>query len=419
MINPNTGLRELCYLVKIDNIIPIQGSDNCEAAIVGGWQIMVRKNEFKKGDIAIYFEIDSKVNEKNPVFAFLASKNYKIKTQKYTFGGKGNFISQGLLMAVNQFPGWEVQVDGTVLDNNSGDHGLHTFYGDSRFLTKDLEVTYAVAEDNKRKAGSLDKYKKMAQRHPTLFKKKFVRWLMKRDWGKKFLFFFFGKKKDKKTGFPSHFQYIKPTDEERCENIPNILQNKNPFIKTLKIDGTSSTYILERKRFKNEFYICSRNVRQLSESQPTFHSENVYWSVEHKYHIKNFLENMLKQHPEWNYVALQGETAGVGNNGGKIQGDPHNLKELRFFAFNFIDSEKGRWNSIDGKKLVEQYDIEWVPIIDENYILPNNFEEFKKSADGPCDIPGSSGLREGWVYRAKNDPNFSFKNVSREYLLKN
>lgn len=415
MLN-SKGERELAYLVKIDNITPINGYDRVELAHVGGWTVVVGKNEFKAGDTAIYFEIDSKLPEKPPFsdMEFLAKKHYKIQTQKMC-----KSISQGLLMAVNQFPGWEVQVDGTVLDNNSGDHGLHTFYGDSRFLTKDLEVTYAVAEDNKRKANSLDKYKKMAQRHPALFKKKFIRWLMKRNWGKKFLFFFFGKKKDKKTGFPSHFQYIKPTDEERCENIPNILQNKNPFIKTLKIDGTSSTYILERKRFKNEFYICSRNVRQLSESQPTFHSENVYWSVEHKYHIKNFLENMLKQHPEWNYVALQGETAGVGNNGGKIQGDPHKLKELRFFAFNFIDSDKGRWNSIDGKKLVEQYGIEWVPIIDENYILPNNFEEFKKSADGPCDIPKSSGLREGWVYRAKDNPNFSFKNVSREYLLKN
>ena len=37
-------------------------------------------------------------------FAFLASKHYKIKTQKYTFGGKGNFISQGLLMSLNDFP---------------------------------------------------------------------------------------------------------------------------------------------------------------------------------------------------------------------------------------------------------------------------------------------------------------------------
>lgn len=36
MINPDTKQRELCYVVKIDAIEPIIGSDNCEAAIVGG-----------------------------------------------------------------------------------------------------------------------------------------------------------------------------------------------------------------------------------------------------------------------------------------------------------------------------------------------------------------------------------------------
>ena len=84
MLNPKTQERELAYLIKIDNIEPIVGSDNCEAAIVGGWRIMVRKNTFKPGDIAIYFEIDSQVPATEE-FAFLASKHYKVKTQKYTF----------------------------------------------------------------------------------------------------------------------------------------------------------------------------------------------------------------------------------------------------------------------------------------------------------------------------------------------
>lgn len=52
MINPNTQTRELAYVVKIDAIEPIVGSDNCEAAIVGGWKVMVRKNTFQPGDLA-------------------------------------------------------------------------------------------------------------------------------------------------------------------------------------------------------------------------------------------------------------------------------------------------------------------------------------------------------------------------------
>lgn len=32
MLNPKTKQRELCYIVKIDKIEPIIGSDNCESA---------------------------------------------------------------------------------------------------------------------------------------------------------------------------------------------------------------------------------------------------------------------------------------------------------------------------------------------------------------------------------------------------
>lgn len=103
------GIRELAYVVRIDGIEPITGSDNCEAAIVGGWKIMVRKNTFKPGDLAIYFEIDSQVPASD-TFAFLAAKHYKVKSQRYTFGGKGNFISQGLLMHPTDF-GWSYNQD--------------------------------------------------------------------------------------------------------------------------------------------------------------------------------------------------------------------------------------------------------------------------------------------------------------------
>lgn len=42
---------------------------------------------------------------------------------------------------------------------------------DERFLTAVFGVTYSVVEDNKRKGKSADKYAKMAQRNPALFRK--------------------------------------------------------------------------------------------------------------------------------------------------------------------------------------------------------------------------------------------------------
>ena len=76
--------RELAYVVKVDEIRPIEGADRVEVAIVNGWHIMVRKDQFKPGDLAVYFEIDSKVPAEEP-FMFLEPKHFKIKTQKWYF----------------------------------------------------------------------------------------------------------------------------------------------------------------------------------------------------------------------------------------------------------------------------------------------------------------------------------------------
>ena len=374
---------------------------------------MTRKGTFQPGDLAIYFEIDSKVDTNKPEFSFLASKHGKIKTQKYTFGGKGNFVSQGLLMSMKDFPNFICEAGlGNYKYVKKSDL---VCVGD--FLTKELGVTYADAADNKRKSNGVDKYKKMAARHPKLFRNPIIKRIYKTKFGKKLLFVFFGKKKDNAKSFPTHLPYIHKSDEERVENMPQILQNKTRWIKTTKIDGTSSLFLLERKGRKKEYWVCSRNIRQLNREQECYHKDNVYWEANDKYHIQDFLETMLNLHPEWKYVALQGETAGCSSSGVKIQGDPHKFGELRFFGYNFITSDIGRWNSVDAAKLCSEYGIEWVPIVDDNYILPDDFEDFKLSADGPCEAEGASGAREGYVYRNYDDNTLSFKNVSRQYLL--
>ena len=122
---------------------------------------MTRKGTFKSGDYAVYFEIDSKVPEK-PEFEFLAKKHYKVKTQKYTFGGKGNFISQGLLMSFTDWEDEEGKIPSWLVALNLQRANNVDITG--TFLTKTLGVRYSVVEDNKRKSNT-DKYKRMAQRH--------------------------------------------------------------------------------------------------------------------------------------------------------------------------------------------------------------------------------------------------------------
>ena len=60
--------------------------------------------------------------------------------------------------------------------------------------------------------------------------------------------------------------------------------------------------------------------------------------------------------------------------------------------------------------------MKWVPILDLAFYMPNDMEEFKVMADGKS-VVNPKVDREGIVLR---DPktDFSFKNVSRKYLLK-
>ena len=417
MLNKD-GTRELAYVVAIDRIEPIQGSDNCEAAVVGGWRIMVRKGTFKAGDLAVYFEIDSKLDTNKPEFAFLEKKHGKIKTQKYTFGGKGLMISQGLLMAAQDF-GWKVVTTPVAKYIDTGE-GADSGLKEGAFLTQRLGVTYADAADNKRKANSQDKYKRMASRHPKLFKNPVIRKIYKTKFGKKILFFFFGKKKDRDTAkdWPiGRFPGVTKTDQERCENMPWILEDKTPFIVTQKCDGSSGTYILEKKgKNKFEFYVCSRNVRMKNKEQECFYgTRNYYWEVAEKYHIQEKMEKWLIEN-DANWVCWQGEICAPG-----IQKNPHHLKDTHFYCFHWTDSINGRLDIVKANELWKNLFMEVVPIVDTNYILPDNFEDFKLSADGYYDSQVCEGYmdcpREGFVYYKTTDPTFSFKNVSRQYLL--
>lgn len=382
--------RALAYIVTIDEIRPIPNYDRVEHARTNGWWCVTKLNELKVGDKAVYFEVDSKVPSDDERFSFLESKHYKIKTQKMC-----RVFSQGLLMPISLFPELSNMEVGTD-------------------VTDILKVTYSVSEDNVRKSNSGDpnaKYKSMAQRHQKVFKKPVVRKIMKYKFGRKIMFLIFGKKKDKPLQFPTHFPFVHKTDEERCENLPWVLGYERPLIVTEKLDGTSSTYILERKgKRKFEFYVLSRNVRQRTPDQKCYHDKNIYWDMAIKYNIQEHLKKYLLANPDLKYVCIQGESVG------SVQGNPLKLKEDDLYVFNFIRSDIGRLSSIEGKKIVENWSMKFVPILETDYYVPSDMETFKEYATAKS-VVNPDVLREGIVLRDPTN-DFSFKNVSREYLLK-
>lgn len=398
--------RELAYVVLVDGIEELPGYDRVESAIIGGWRCIVPKGQFKVGDPGIYFEIDSKVPADNPAFAFMEKRHYKVKTLRMC-----KSLSQGLLMHAEDF-GWTIGEDEDENIYICDDKGKRHYAGDdlegSMFLTKELGITYADAEDNQRKAPSVDKYKKMAQRHPAVFKKPFVRWLMKRQWGKDLLFIFFGKPKDKKNGWPT---WVQKTDEERIQNMPWILKDAGRWVITEKIDGTSTTFTMRRgKRGKKEFYVCSRNVCFDSIDKPCYYETNVYWEMAKKYDIYNVLSDLLDIYPcDW--VTIQGETYGAG-----VQKRDYSINYHEFRAFNLILSDRGRLSTLDMRDLLDEFGTPCVPVLGMVEL-----KEFETVDDILAFAEGTSVLdnkpREGLVFRSE-DGTKSFKVVSNNYLLK-
>ena len=68
----------LATIQKIKAIRPHNNADALELATVLGWQVVIKKGEFKAGDLAIYVVIDTVLPEK-PEFEFLRNKHFRIK----------------------------------------------------------------------------------------------------------------------------------------------------------------------------------------------------------------------------------------------------------------------------------------------------------------------------------------------------
>ena len=100
--------RTLATIQKVKKITPIADSDFLETAHIMGWQCVIKKGEFKEGDIGVYFEVDSflPIEER---YEFLRKSSYRdnddngqgfrIRTAKM----RGQ-LSQGLILPIALFP---------------------------------------------------------------------------------------------------------------------------------------------------------------------------------------------------------------------------------------------------------------------------------------------------------------------------
>lgn len=370
-------MRALAHVEKIKWIKPIDGADKIELAGVLGWQCVVKKDEFNVGDLCVYIEIDSLVDAENPVFAFLESRKYKIKTIKL----KG-VISQGILFPLSILP-----------------EGNHYGLGDD--VTDILKIQ--KVEDPPIK--QTDEIAKTSQRrYKKILKNPLVSRLMRFPVFRKWIVKCLTPKPIKRP------EWVKKADEVRIQSAPGILEvfATTPMIVTEKLDGTSTSFGLKKlSRRKYDFAICSMNFR-LPKENKRFPSTDVYHTVSTKYDIENVLKNLAEIYYA-DTVVLQGETIGIG-----IQGNKYRLNDVDFYGFNLIIDGK-KINSQAASEVLKQFGIKWVPIISTDFKLLPTVDEMVEYADGKSLLADT--LREGVVIR---DPDnlVSFKCVSNKFLLK-
>ena len=99
-------MRKLASVQRIKALEPITGADAIERATVLGWQLVVKKGEFKIGELCVYCEVDCLMPD-DPKFEFLRPRGMRIKTVRL----RGQ-ISQGICFPLSILPeGFDIQED--------------------------------------------------------------------------------------------------------------------------------------------------------------------------------------------------------------------------------------------------------------------------------------------------------------------
>lgn len=193
--------------------------------------------------------------------------------------------------------------------------------------------------------------------------------------------------------FPTHL--IPKTDQERIQNcFPEIVEKGDvTYEVTLKLDGTSCTIF----RHENELRVCSRNLELKVNEE---NKDNTLVAMAMK---------IGDQIP--NGFAFQGELMGEG-----IQGNREGLKGHEFYVFDVFNiKEQSYLSSVERLGLVNGAGLTHVPVVAMSWTAPESVEHGLELAEGPSI---NHKIREGLVWKCKQDPSFSFKTISNKFLLK-
>lgn len=405
--------RKLARVVIVDDVVVHPNADALELAIIGGWQCCVKKDEFKKGDKAIYFEIDSLLPISNPHFAFLEARKEGLKEVKGQWYSRIRTIklrkelSQGLLLPVPE-----------EFASKKEDTNLTEELGVLKYSPPEAGVTDVEAP----KVGS----KKS-------FLGRVTQWIA-------------GDIPRSLNEWPS---FIQKTDQDRVQNktvsYQDAVEKAEVFEISYKLDGSSFTAYVHGVDDKLKIGVCSRNYEiQADDVKYTKVKVLRIWLAELiQYNKKIFKtrklnipelkkgidakeDNFVKVYRKYNIrqalvayyartgrsIAVQGEMIGPG-----IQKNFEGNKELELYIFNVYDINKGVYLlPLEAREIVAELGLNYVPLLEDVATLPATVKECLELADGGPAFP-TGKFREGLVFKSLSR-DFSFKAISNAYLIK-
>lgn len=264
------SIRKLASIQRILDIQPIPDADSIEVATINSWRVVVKKGEFKVGDLVIYAEVDCWIP--HALAPFLSKGQYprvydgvegeRLKTVKL----RGQ-ISQGLILPL-------YSTDGIVIN------GFDEKYGEVK------------EGDDVSEFLSIVKYEP-----PVLAQLAGI----------------------SLGAFPSQ---IPKTDEERCQNFSADEWKELSqywYVAEEKLDGSSCTMAL----IDGEFKVCSRNIN-LKDVEG-----NTFWEMARKYDV----EAKLRANGGDN-IAIQGEVCGENIQDNKYKLKGHHFYCFSMYSIN-------------------------------------------------------------------------------------
>ena len=428
--------KPLAYIVKIKDIREIPGADRIELATVMDYTVVVKKGEYKPGDLGLYIEVDSLLpdgltdelrakytdikegremadatkeeietalktiqeSSKYPYFEFLRDRKFKIKSMKL---GKFGVISQGILFKPSELG---------ITDAKVG---------------KDYTLQFGITEivQDEEEAG-------LTGKKDNWFVRKLMRYSWYRNWRKRH--------NVSETWDPTN---PGKSDEENVQKVYTEMFKRyrdKKWVKTEKLEGQNITVFSEKVKpslFDRIFHrnaeskrigVCSRT-RELNKNG----NGKAFWDTV----LRLKLDEKIKNIPgEW---FCRGEHVGPG-----IQNNIYRLPRTDIIFFDFYrkvyfedDINKKlsfKWEKLnfeDSVRFAEQWELKFVPVLDDNYELPegrvNDKGVFVSGADVMLQESDGNTVfgnnlnhkREGFVLRLRDDYNVSFKVKNPNYSI--